>query len=278
MKSCIKKVVFFIGRNSLEKAAGEQGLSSLAAKLKEIVPDITNQYTMFTLDTEFLRIKARNTHAFQISLVDKVMREFQKASIVDIGDSAGTHLQYIMGLYSKEKDINVLSVNMDPEAVERIKARGLTAINARAEDINDHNINADLFLCFEILEHLADPAGFLHKLSSKTDAKRLIITVPYLRKSRVGLHHIRGHHKDVINAENTHIFELCPEDWKLIVKHAGWKIVDESVYLQYPKRGLLWVTKPLWKKFDFEGFYGMVLKKDNTWSSKYSDWRKGHDE
>lgn len=193
--------------------------------------------------------------------------------IVDVGDSSGTHLQYILGLYPQGKDARCLSVNLDENAVKKIKQKGLEAMNVRAEDLYKYNISADLFLCFEMLEHLTDPSRFLYGLSAKTKAKYLIVTVPYVKSSRVGLHHIRLSDTDAVCAERTHIFELSPEDWKLIMRHSGWEVVKEKLYLQYPRRSFLRITSPLWKRFDFEGFYGLVLKKDDTWSSKYKDWR-----
>ena len=271
-KSFLIKNYFSLLVNSLKMAAAEQRLDGLSIKLEEIVPDISNQYSTFKLDTKYLKTIVRNMHAFQISLVNKVLGEFQKPVIVDIGDSAGTHLQYIIGLHSKDKDITSLSVNLDPEAIERIKAKGLTAVKARAEDLQDYNEKADIILCFEILEHLMNPCHFLHQLSLRTNAKYLVISVPYLSSSRVGLHHIRSGRQEEVRAENTHIFELSPRDWKLLVRHSGWAVVDEQIYLQYPKRGFLRIVKPIWKKFDFEGFYGLILKRDNSWSSKYLDW------
>ena len=73
-------------------------------------------------------------------------------------------------------------------------------------------------------------------------------------------------------AENTHIYELCPEDWKLIFTFSGWKVVYENIYYQYPRYGLFKFTKYLWKKKDFEGFYGVILKKDFKYSKLYKDW------
>lgn len=256
---------------SLNKAAREQNLADLARELEQIVPDIKFQYSCLTVDTPYTYIKVRCQHAFQISLVDKILQELNNPLIVDIGDSCGTHLQYLKNLY-RNKDIKTLSVNLDINAVKRIKAKGLDAILSRAEDLENYNVNPDVFLCFETLEHLMDPCHFLRGLSLKTKAKYLIITVPFLRKSRVGLRHIRNSIKKTACAENTHIFEFNPEDWKLIVKHSGWDIVDEKIYFQYPRRSLLSLTKIYWKKFDFEGFYGIVLKRDDSWSSMYEDW------
>jgi len=272
IKNFLKKRFDLLNIKSLKAAARSQGLDSLAARLEKLVPDISDQYSNFEIKGRFLNIKVRNMHAFQISLIQKIIGKISKPVIVDIGDSSGTHLQYIMGLYSKERDIRCSSVNLDAKAVEKIRRKGLEATKTRAEDLHKYNIGANIFLCFELLEHLTDPCRFLYDLSSKTDATYLIVTVPYLKRSRVGLHHIRAGTKDKVNAENTHILELSPEDWKLLVKHTGWSVVEDGIYLQYPKMSILASTKILWRRYDFEGFYGLILKRNNTWSSRYSNW------
>lgn len=267
-----KKVFYSVLAKSLKDAAKEQGLKKLIAELRRIVPDISAQYSTFKIDSGYLESKVRNMHAFQVLFINKVMGEFRDPVIVDIGDSAGTHLRYIIGIHSRNKNIKTLSVNTDPNAVRKIKEKGLNAINAKAEDLGRFEVDADIFLCFETLEHLTDPCRFLYQLSSKTGAKYLIITVPYLRQSRVGLQHIRQGRRETTNAERTHIYELSPGDWKLLARHSGWKVAEEKIYTQFPKKGFFSITRPLWQKFDFEGFYGLILEKDNTWSSMYSDW------
>lgn len=258
---------------SIRCAVREQGLEALFGKLEKIVPDISRQYSMCEVKEEYLKAKLRAMHAFQISLVDKVVCNFRdSAVIVDIGDSAGTHIQYIKGLYSQNMAIRSLSVNLDEKAVARIKAKGLDAVCAKAENLENYDINPDVFLCFETLEHLMDPCKFLHSISSGTKAKYLIVTVPYLADSRAGLHHIRQSIKSDVCAENTHIFELSPSDWKLLIRHSGWCIEYEKIYLQYPQKGLLRIMRSFWRKNDFEGFYGLVLSRDSSWSSKYKDW------
>ena len=249
IKPFLRKAYQSVLKTSIGKASKEQGLKSLADKLTIIVPDITYQYSTFEVNNPYIEVKVRNQHAFQISFVNEIIGEFDKPTIVDIGDSAGTHLQYIMGLHSKNKKIQCLSVNLDAQAVEKIKQKGLEAVNARAEDLHKYNINADIFLCFEMLEHLMNPCHFLHELSTKTNAKYMVITVPYLKNSRVGLHHIRARGEGLrdVYAENTHIFELNPNDWKLLARHSGWNIAQERIYRQYPKRGLFWFTKALWR-------------------------------
>jgi len=127
-KQFVKKCLHVIYEKALRKAAKEQGLMDLAKKLEEIVPDITDQYTTFKIDTSYLKTKVRNLHVFQISLVNEVIGKINNPTLVDIGDSCGTHLQYLAGLYSNAKNIKCLSVNLDKVAVEKIKGKGIKGL------------------------------------------------------------------------------------------------------------------------------------------------------
>ena len=146
----------------------------------------------------------------------------------------------------------------------------MEAILCKAEDLFEkHNIKADLFLSYEMIEHLYDPVGFLESMSKSVEESYFVLTVPYVVQSRVGLHHIRHQQNREVYPENTHIFELSPADWKLIFNHSGWEIVEELIYRQYPLRSYLRIMKPFWKKYDFEGFYGVILKRNSKWSNCY---------
>lgn len=287
MKRFIKKmipdrVLLYIARltesiliKGIHSAVREQGLTPVYNQLTDIVPDITHQYSAFDIDSEYLNTVVRAQHSFQISLVNDALLRLENSpeeplTIVDIGDSAGTHVQYIKELH-KNRNIRSLSVNIDSEAIRRIKEKGLEAIQARAEDLASLSIKADIFLCFEMLEHLMNPFEFLKNIS-QTPCKVFIVTVPYLANSRIGLHHIRHNQKRKVNPETTHIFELSPKDWRLIFKHTGWAIMAEKIFLRYPQKSpfRFWY-KNYWRSHDFEGFYGALLTQDDTWSSLY-EW------
>lgn len=260
---------------SVKAAAEEQGLTELKAQLCRVVPDIGDQYTTFKIDSEVLSERTRTLHAFQVSLtleaVTKLSSRKKQLTIVDIGDSAGTHVQYLKALLNEHSNriIQSLSVNLDVEAVERIRRKGLEALLCRAEQLHEYGIKADLFLSFEMLEHLSDPVSFLRTMSYEAHCDFFVVTVPYLAQSRVGLHHIRQNKAIDVAPENTHIFELSPSDWRLIFQHSGWHVVDHRVYLQYPRCSWLRIMQLIWKFFDYEGFYGAILTKDHTWSERY---------
>jgi len=264
---------------SLKNAGREQNLIERSEELRVILPDISGQYTTYKLDSPFLELAVRLLQSFQVELVMQALAalEFRKdapLTIADIGDSSGSHLVYLQSLLLKNgfSQVSCLGVNLDAVAVEKIKSRGIAAVHCRAEELAAKGISADLFLSFETIEHLLDPIRFLKQLVSNPDVRVLVVTVPYLSQSRVGLHYIRAGQEGDVCAENTHIYEFCPEDWMLIARFSGWDVLFDKIYYQYPARGVLRVTKPLWKNTDFEGYYGMALVPNSRWAERYKSW------
>ena len=203
----------------------------------------------------------------------------KNSTLVDIGDSSGAHLRYLQNL-AGSGNIRAISVNLDPVAVEKVREKGFEAIESRAELLHEHpdfEGNADIFLSYEMVEHLLDPTRFLHAMATKSECDYFVVTIPYLHRSRVGLHQIRNIDQQqdrAFNAETTHIFELSPDDWDLLFRFSGWKVVKSIRYTQYPKNrlNLLSTLKYVWRKLDFDGFYGVILEKDDSISKRYKDW------
>ncbi len=264
---------------SVEKAAREQKLDSLASRLTEIVPDISKQETSFVAD-EFNSFKKRMQQAFQCRMMLNLLGRLDKRdkyTVVDIGDSAGTHMLYLQHLiddkFEGDVALDTISVNLDPVAVEKVKERGLKAVLCRAENL-ELNDEIDFYTSFEMIEHLHNPAIFLHNLAQKGTGKHMVITVPYLRKSRVGLHNVRAGRLQPIIAEEEHVFELSPDDWSLLFLHSGWRVVHSEIYHQYPTQipAVSRYLQSFWQKSDFEGFWGAVLERDTSFSDSYQDW------
>jgi hypothetical protein len=255
---------------SLRQAMREQHLDRLVSSLIASVPDIRNQYSTYTLDGAYTLLKVRAQHAFQISLVQHAIELLRldidkPITVVDIGDSAGTHIEYLQKL---QGCIRSLSVNLDADAVARIRSKGLHAIHARAEDLQEYDIDPDIFMSFQTLEHLHAPLSFLKSLAD-VECRALVVTVPYVSASRVSLAYIRQLRAEPVVPENVHVFELSPNDWRVLFQFAGWRILADQTYLQYPRRGVMRLTKALWKRIDFEGFYGAILVPDRMWRDLY---------
>ena len=225
---------------------------------------------------DYWELKRRALQSFQCSMMLKALEHLPsgRLTVVDIGDSAGAHMLYLRELTKGKFDVDTISVNLDSRAIEKIKARGLNAILCRAEDLDLREKKDDLFTSFQMVEHLHNPAIFFRRLAVKSPCNKIVITVPYLKESRVGLHHIRNRTGKIIFAEDEHIFELSPEDWTLLLLHSGWSVVQSEIYYQYPRK--LPIISHLfscyWKNSDFEGFWGAILEKDTTLSNLYQDW------
>ena len=90
----------------------------------------------------------------------------------------------------------------------------------------------------------------------------------------MGLYNIRAKTKRPYFAEDEHIFELSPQDWRLLFCHSGWKEIFSECYYQYPKNNLF--TRTFWRRWwqatDFEGFWAILLSKDLELSDYYQDW------
>ncbi len=101
------------------------------------------------------------------------------------------------------------------------------------------------------------------------------MTVPFRRDSRFGGAHLRtiqSSQPDAMDPEEVHIYEFSPEDWTLLARFAGYRLVFSSIYYQYPRRSPLRILAPFWRKFDFEGFLALCLTRDTTLSDRYTGW------
>lgn len=276
----LRNILYYFLNLSLIKSNKRRKEFELKKRLISMNLDLTNQYSTMKIDMEtpYFSNQIFGMHAFQTSLAMKAIDLLGKrdiVNVVDIGDSSGHHMLYLKEILKEEKyKLNTLSVNLDPIAIEKIKSKKLDAVLCRAEELHLHQdgMEADIFLSYEMLEHLINPIGFLHEMAEKSKCEYFAITIPYLAKSRVGMQQIRHSVKGDLTAERLHIFELSPEDWKYIFRFSGWKIEFEDVYKQYPTTFPFNLTKKLWRKYDFEGFYGVILSKDNIISDRYKDW------
>ena len=214
--------------NSIKAAIREQSLETLCLRLRKIVPQLTDQYSHGFDQEEYERyweIKMRGNHAFQIDSALKALKEVggNDLTLVDLGDSSGNHCRYIKALAPAAQIAKTISVNLDPIAVEKIKAKGGEAILCRAEELEEQGLRPDLLLLFETLEHFSDPLRFLRSMGAEGNIENILLTVPYRRTSRFGGTTAAAEDSipKKITLEQVHIFELSPNDWSLMAKLAG---------------------------------------------------------
>ena len=277
----LRRLYHYLSAKSLEAAIRQQGLSAMVRSLRIAAPDVADQLTNMPAAVEFERfweLKLRGLHAFQVSCTLEAMDYLphRPVNLVDIGDSSGNHARYLRALAPAGGIGRIVSINSDPVAIEKIRAKGVAeAVHGRIEDIDPATLAADLCLSFETLEHLTDPVRFLHALAAEGPSAYLLITVPYRRDSRFGDDNLRlpkDRMPSSFTAESLHMFELKPEDWRYLCRLAGWRVRFQRLYLQYPRWSLLSLTRDLWRRLDFEGFLGLFLERDLSLSNRYRDW------
>jgi 2-polyprenyl-3-methyl-5-hydroxy-6-metoxy-1,4-benzoquinol methylase len=272
-------------KNSIHKIAKKSSLQAVpkVAKLdaelfqiwetsKKYFPHFKEHFTE-SVDDEEIESRIRLLVAFETLFMKKAIVDFDGTGITyaDVGDSDGSVRLLLSDFFSEEK-LNTIGINLQSRAVEKMKKQGLNAICADAMELGKQKIQYDFVSLFETLEHLPDPIGFLKGIKPIVK-EELIISVPLIVKSRVGLGYLSSkwlpNKKATI--ENTHIFELSPEDWEKVFKHAGWKIVREDKLKMFPARSPhRLILQPYWRHLSFDGFWFVALKKDPTFSSRYS--------
>lgn len=263
---------------SIRAAVRERGLGEMVERLRTTVPDNSAQESRAYVDTPFMEIKRRSLQAEQCKAILEALAGQRSATVVDIGDSAGTHMLYLKALTAGHMALDTLSVNLDQRAIDKIKARGLPAALCRAEEVTERGLvdKVDLMTSFEMVEHLHNPALFFRRLAKRSSCARMVVSVPYLRRSRVGMHHLRHGLSEPQYAEDVHVFELSPEDWTLLLLHSGWRVVRSTIHYQYPRcwGPLSWLLAAFWRRYDFEGFWCATLERDTSRSDLYRDWEE----
>ncbi len=275
IKNIIKRLINRVSYNSTIRIINNSNeFKNIWDESLRTFPDFSQHFSIPTVDAEAearIRMLISVETAFVKDSLDVILKVNNKpVTYADIGDSDGS-VRYLLTKLYDNGDIDSVGINLQQQAVDKIKKLGLNAICINAMDLPKQGKTFDVVSLFETLEHLPDPIGFLKSISSIVN-KELIISVPYLRKSRIGLQYLndRWPTSEKATIENQHIFELSPYDWKKIMLHCGWKVKRERIIKAYPRftyhRLLL---EPYWRHMSFDGFWFVSLEKDSTISSRY---------
>ncbi len=276
VKYFVKKTIDTVSLSAIRHiVASNQQLQKIWELSKAVIPDFSDHFTVPVVNEE-VEARIRLLIAYEALFIAQTIEPLLMMSngdhlphYADIGDSDGSVRLLLKEMGSD--NIKTTGINLQTAAVEKMRRKGLDAMQADALDLTKQGISFDIVSVFETLEHLPDPIGFLKGIQNVVKHK-LIISVPLIRKSRVGLAYTCNHWPEnkKPTVENTHIFELNPGDWKKIFCHSGWKIEDESNLLMFPPDTLhRLILQPYWRILSFEGFWFVSLKKDNEISSKY---------
>jgi 2-polyprenyl-3-methyl-5-hydroxy-6-metoxy-1,4-benzoquinol methylase len=200
-----------------------------------------------------------------------MLQEKEFCEYADIGDSDGS-VRLLLKKYFNSQQLSTVGINLQTQAVEKMKKSGLNAICEDALNLKAKGIQYDIASVFETLEHLPAPINFLMDIRDVVRHK-LVISVPFIRRSRVSLSYLtdRWDHSRRPTIENVHIFELSPADWSKIFLHTGWQIDREKKLMMFPSnKPSRVILQPYWFYTSFEGFWFVTLSKCDKFSSRYT--------
>jgi hypothetical protein len=241
-----------------------------------VLPDLSDHFAMFRVGVED-QVRLRLLLCAQAIFISQVVNVLKMKggainSWVDVGDSDGAARLLFLKSMPQMKNFKTFGINMELDAVKLMRSKGLEAECMNAMDLHKKGVSFDIVSVFETLEHMPDPIGFLERISQVV-GQRLVVSVPLIRVSRIGLNYLTSKWNSEWKPgySNNHFFELAPLDWCKLFNHAGWRVESEWKVYQFPRSGpLKWVMSYAWRKISFEGFWFVSLKKDSTFSNRFS--------
>ena len=169
MKRLIKKLVNNIRIRDIKKAVIVQKLYNYYEETT-----ICGQYTNLKLDNEFIKLKVKAQHAWQLKFTLDFMQysrflDQENISIMEIGDSSGNFLCDLIHhcrSLGYTGQINTFSINIDKNAINRIRRKGMKAGAIDVDSISFYDsiivneFTPDIVLMYQTLEHLYNPIYF----------------------------------------------------------------------------------------------------------------------
>jgi hypothetical protein len=165
-------------------------------------------------------------------------------TVLDVGDADGIFLDYFGKMGT--------SVNLDDKSCFYIRKNGFEAIQTDVSKLNLRR-KFEYIFAFQLLEHVQDPINVLLNLR-KHVSKLLFVTIPHLgQKTRIrefGFWDKEGLERQELSqkAHFHHIFEFSPEDFRKVISHAHFKVVDYEDCYNFFKpdpRFQMWALSPI---------------------------------
>lgn len=159
-------------------------------------------------------------------------------SALDVGCGAGLLAEPLARLGAKVTAIDAAAELIDV-ARKHASAMGLE-IDYRAGDVQELQGQFDLITCMEVIEHVAEPAGFLKAVAKRLAPDGLLVLSTPNATSWSRLMMITIGERLGRIPQGTHDFDkfIAPERMKMLLADAGLKCLDVEGIAWSPTRGL----------------------------------------
>lgn len=128
-----------------------------------------------------------------------------------------------------------IGVNVIPVCVENLQRQGIEGRLSVGPLIPASDGEADLLICFQTLEHVTDPIGFLRELARilKADGT-LVLSIPFVFRTQIR-QRFYGQAADRISQPEGefHVFEFTPSDFSRILSHTPFTQLHRQILVNY---------------------------------------------
>lgn len=165
-------------------------------------------------------------------LVSDKIRQYYGAAgkepscILDIGSGYGVLCEELRAIYRKKTE--VVAIEPTEELYEICQRKGIRAIHKNLEDVLREDIGDERIIaatCFELAEHLHNPAAFFSQCGSVLDRNSILI-VTTLNWHGFDLQVLRNHSKSI--QPPGHINFFTPSSISTLLKRNGFEICEVS--------------------------------------------------
>tara|TARA_B110000305_G_scaffold240903_1_gene312978 strand:+ start:3664 stop:4635 length:972 start_codon:yes stop_codon:yes gene_type:complete len=145
----------------------------------------------------------------------------QKANIIDLGAGYGAFLD----LLKVNKNFNLYGVEPSETLVNSLKKKKINSINKFAEDltINDLPSGRNVFVSFELIEHLQNPLKFFKKIS-KLSKKNDYLIFTTLSGTGIDIRDLWQNSNSICPPQHLNFFN--PNSIKIILEKNKYKVLD----------------------------------------------------
>lgn len=185
-------------------------------------------------------------------------------SVLDFGCGSGGFLRYI-----KSSALHVLGVELEENAREKLNEEGILVYKTLEECTEKF----DIITSFHVLEHLADPIGYLMDMKKHLkDEGEIILETPNANDALLSLYNIKEFAD--FTYWSPHIILYNHDTIRILAEKSGLKVKWNRQIQRYPLANhLYWLAvhepggQKIWKQFckaELEREYQKVLEENNV--------------
>lgn len=147
--------------------------------------------------------------------------EVPTGTLVEVGPGFGTFAS--VATESGRFD-EVIAIETTPEMAQACRDRGVEVIESRVEDVDAHDLKADVIVSFEVIEHLFDPTEFLAQCQRLLQpGGMLVLTNPNGEGFDIA---VLGGESLAVDPEHVNLFN--PGSMRQMLDRFGFEVLDIS--------------------------------------------------